>query len=158
MIHADNTKTVVSLLETGVVTNATTNTTIDTQGYEYADIVVAVEPADATNSDYKLTSLVFYDAPTTDVSNQTAIDGLTGTTNSTATSSQFVLPTNNDTSTPQTIRALIDLTDKERYIHVTLQGSSTAMNTVAVMANLSRAKEAPTTAANKGVDTLARPA
>ena len=95
------------------------DTFVDGHRADYAVIDIVQGPAAATNTSAKWTSLALLHGTTTDVSNATAISGkYTGTTEATATTSQFVLPEHNDTSADSRIRLYVDCRNLERYIGV----------------------------------------
>ncbi len=132
-----------------IATNATSSACVDTQGYEHARVLVMHEKAAATNSSAKWTSLQLGHATTTHISNATAINGATGTTNATAASTEFVLPAHNDANLPCVIAFEVPLANKERYLHVKAQASNT-YETVSYVAILSRGKTSPNTDAESG--------
>ena len=105
-------------------TAATTTTyvTVDTLGFDYAVIDAVSGPTQATNTSAKWTSIQLNHGTTTDVSNSTAVTGpFVGTTNATATTSQFVLPEHNDTSNESCTRFFVDLRHLERYVGLQAQ-------------------------------------
>jgi len=133
-----------------IVTNATTNHYVDTKGFAKATILAIHHAAAATDSSAKWTSMVLGHSPTTDITNVTAIDGATGTTNATATSAQFVIPAHNLTAVPCIVEFHVDLTKKERYLHLLVQASAAAYSTASFVAILHRAESTPTTDALAG--------
>ena len=155
MIDSQNQKTIV-FGTLGVISSAATSNhfvdTWDANGYpfDHVKITAATAVATATNSSATWTSMVLNEATVTNVSSATAIDGGTGTTNTTATSAQFVLPKYNDTSVKQLVAFHVDLTAKERYLHLTVQASSAAYISCCFVAELSRGQIAPNTAALRG--------
>jgi len=150
MIDSQNTKVVCFGTLGAIATNATSNHYVDTLGWERARILAITAAATATNSSAKWTSMVLKEAKVTSVSSATAISGCTGTTNSTATSAQFVLPAHNDTSVKQIVAFDVNLFDKERYLHLTVQAPTAAYATCSFVAILSRGKTSPNTDAEAG--------
>ncbi len=117
MIQAQQTK-VVCFQALGVVsTSATSATTVDTLGFDYVRIDVLHNVASATNASAKWTALKLMHGTTTDATNHTNIVGAVGTTEATATSSQFVLGVHNDTSVGGVTSFFVDLRTKERYCY-----------------------------------------
>ncbi|MCH8878466.1 MAG: hypothetical protein IID34_01120 [Planctomycetes bacterium] len=109
----------------------------------------------ATNgsSNAKWTSLVIQHGLTTDVSNFTAVSGATGTTEATATSSQFVLPVHNDVAESGVIRFDINMVGKARHLRVVKRAPPshhTSSNTV----TLFRGNSSPDSAADAGLDAI----
>lgn len=124
-------------------TNATGSTYFDTwvngEPCDYADVVFSLPAAQATNSSATYTSLVIGHAATTDISNATTFGTRgAGTTNSTATTAQFVLERTNDTAARSGQRVGIHLANAERYVHITFQ-AATNYNTSVFYCVLSRA-------------------
>ena len=116
MKHAMNTKTVAMALPAVISTAATSAHTVDTLGYNFAHLVLTTQPAAATDSSTKWVTYTLSHGTTTDASNHTTISGLQGTTNATATSSQFVLPTHNDTELGMVVNAFVNMEKKERIL------------------------------------------
>lgn len=115
-----------------VATNATTATGyIDTRFHEVTTIVAFANAADATNADAGFTAFAIQGGDTT--SSFSNIDGLIGTTNSTATSSQFVLPDNNNTSEPQAVVCAIRA-PHPRYLRAVIQAADTSHDDVVCIA------------------------
>lgn len=148
MIPSQDVKVVAFELGT-IATNATSSASVDTRGYEHARVLVLHNKAAATNSSAKWTSLQLGQATTTHISNATAISGATGTTNATASSTEFVLPAHNDNANPCVIAFEVPLANKERYLHVKAQAAKD-YNTVSYVAILSRGKTSPNTDAESG--------
>ena len=155
MITGQNEKTVAFGTLGAIATNATSNHYVDTWDsngvpFEHARIFAIAPVAAATNSSAKWTSMVLKDSKVTNVSSATAISGATGTTSATATTAQFVLPAHNDTAVKSVVVFDVGLPTRERYLHLTVQAASADASTCAFVAQLSRAKSSPTTAAGQG--------
>ncbi len=134
-----------------IATDATSFTTVDTLGRgQFAIVDVVQIAAAATNSSAQWTSLILTHGTTTDVSTHTAITNLTGTTETTATSTQFVLPVNNDTAVNQISRFYVDLRNKERYLGVRKQADS-GHQTTANSASFYRRPVSPATDTERNV-------
>ena len=141
-----------AVLQLGTVaTNADSATVIDTQGkgaYCFVDAIHNV--ASNTSASAKWTSLVLQHGTTTDASNHTAIANMTGTTEATATTAQFVLGTHNDTTNASITRFYVNLTDKERYLRVVRQ-SSPSYHSTATTVTFFRKPVSPDTDALRGL-------
>lgn len=123
-------------------TNATSSISFDTwvdgEKADRARLQFCLPVAQATNSSAKFTSLIVGHATTTDISNATTLGTRgTGTTNTTASTSQFVLPPHNDTSNKANLLLDVDLTGTQRYLHCTWQ-AATNYNTCVFGCTLSR--------------------
>lgn len=95
------------------------DTFVEGKRADYAVIDVLQGPSDQTNTSAKWTSLQLMHGTTTDVSNATAVTGpFVGTTEATATTSQFVLPEHNDTAEESCIRFYVNTRNLERYLGV----------------------------------------
>lgn len=132
---------------TTVATNATSSAYVDTFGFKYAALLVIAEPATATNSDAKYTSLRVLHGAVTNISSGTAVATLTGTTESTATTSQFVIGTHNNTLVGSVTPLFIDLQGLERYLTIEKRSSSAGWDGNCAVAILTNGPEAPDTAA-----------
>lgn len=132
--------------------NATHFNAVDTLGFHYAVIDAYQGPSDATNTSAKWTSLQLMHSTSTDVSNATAITGpFIGTTEATATTSQFVLPEHNDTDNESVVRFYVDLRPLERFLG--LQGQQdNSSNRSWFEAELWRAEDMPDSDSDRGVD------
>lgn len=116
-----------------VATNATTTVLFDAQGANDVSFVIVGDVASSTNG-YKLTVLNVVEGDTTVLSNATSITGGDGTTNSTATTSQFVIPTVANTSVANTIKLNVPTHGKKRYIGVALRSPDTTHDNYTVVA------------------------
>lgn len=153
MIYGQATKVVAMGDVVAVSTSATSAETVDTIGFDYAVVDVIMEAATGSTSSAKWTALKLQDATTTDATNATDISGAVGTTNATATATQFVLPVNNDTSNGFVVRFCVDLRDKERFLRVERQAPASHPVSVAVC-TLSRGEVSPTNAATMGAGSV----
>lgn len=133
-----------------VATDATSATTVDTLGFDYARIDVVINVASATNASAKWTACKLMHGTTTHVSNHTNVVGAVGTTNATATSSQFVLGVHNDTAIGGVTSFFVDCRKYERILRIEKQAAASYHST-ANMITLSRAHNMPDTAAELGV-------
>jgi len=133
--------------------NATTSTRIDRLGFDYAVIEAIAPPAAATNSSAKFRVFAIYQADTTTYSTADAV--IAGTTNSTATTAQFVLNVHNNTSNPNIVRCAVDLRPCKRYLFVAWGApGATNYTTNVVVAHLFRGEDAPDSTTEAGVATL----
>lgn len=123
MIHGQRHKFINFAASGAIATDATSAVTVDTAGEDYCRIDAVISPATATNSSTKWTSLKLMHGTTTDVSNCTNIVGAVGTTNATATSSQFVLGVHNDTTIGGVTSFFVDLTNKEDILRLEVQAT-----------------------------------
>ncbi|MCH8851204.1 MAG: hypothetical protein IID41_00965 [Planctomycetes bacterium] len=120
---------VVVFQQATVATGATSATTIDTRGERYCSIYVTHQAATAVNSSAKWTALKLSHGTTTHVSNHTDVTGAVGTTEATATSSQFVLPVHNDTTDSSVVLFNVDLGKLERILRIEKQATASHSNT-----------------------------
>ena len=105
------------------------DTFVDGHRADYAVVNAIQGPANATNTSSKWTSIQLMHGTTTDVSNATAITGpFIGTTNATATTSQFVLPEHNDTAEDSVVRFYVDIRNLERYLGIQSQSDNVSNN------------------------------
>jgi hypothetical protein len=132
-----------------VATNATSATTVDTSGWEYARIDVLHNVASATNASAKWTALKLQHGTTTDATNHTNIVGAVGTTNSTATSSQFVLGVHNDTAVGGVTSFFVNCAKYEKILRIEKQAAASYHSTANII-TLSRGASMPDTAAELG--------
>ena len=158
MIPSQTYRDVPGSLTAAAATNATAATTIDTwdangRPFEHCTLYLEHAAATATDSSAKWTGARVLEGATTSISSATAISGLTGTTNSTATSTQFVLPAHNDTTNACIIRIDMPLLTRGRYLFVETTSSA---DTVATRkrAVLTRGQETPDSATELGAVTM----
>ncbi len=147
-IHAQNTKVACLWGPGTTATNATASNYFDTKGWGYATVEVMVPPATATNSSAKMVALALTEGDTT--SSFAAFGTFTGTTNSTAAATEFVLPVHNNTSIGAVHKFYIDLKARKRYIKVAATPGA-SHTTISGKAELSRGKTAPDTDTERGV-------
>lgn len=131
---------------TTVSTAATSSAWVDTLGYRYCVILSVGEPASATNSSAKYTSLRLLHGAVTQISSGTAVATLTGTTEATATTAQFVIGTHNDTANGSVTPLFVDLQGLERYLTIEKRSSSVGWDGNCDVAILTNGIEAPDTA------------
>ena len=132
-------------------TNAVTAVVLDTLGAGHAQFFVVTPKATASNSSAKLAVLAVTEADTTSTSDATAFANLTGTTNATASSSQFVLPVNNNTSNGQIVQIDVPLPGRKRYLHLSAQPAASHA-TLTIIGSLSRLAEAPDSDSERGTN------
>jgi hypothetical protein len=147
-ISAQNSKVIPLLGPATVATNATGSNYFDRRGFNYARVDVTLPPATATNSSAKFIALALSEGDTT--SSFSAFGNFTGTTNSTAASTEFVLPVQNNTSVGAVHSFFINLPPRKRYIKVALTPPA-SHTTVYAQVILSRAEIAPDTDTERGV-------
>jgi len=144
----------VVAFQLGVIsTSATSATTIDTIGFNRAIVDVCMSPATATNSSAKWTALKIQHGTTTDPTNHTNVTGGVGTTEATATSSQFVLSVHNDAVNCGITRFFVNLDGKARFLRIEKRATpshQTSSNSV----QLFRGGSSPDSAADAGVTNL----
>jgi len=151
-VQAQRTKVVVFKQPATIASNATSQASVDTLGYDYAIVDVMQDPTAATNTSAKFTSMVLTHGTTTDASNHTAVTGkYTGTTNTTATTSQFVLPQHNDDAEASIVRLGVACHTLERYLRIQAQHPNT-VNLTWSHCELSRGDGMADTNAKRGVD------
>lgn len=143
-----NEQVVVFSCET-VSTNATSATTVDCLGQRQGTLYVTMNKATNSSSAAKWTSLVIQHGTTTDVSNFTAIDGLTGTTESTATTNQFIIQTHSDNTNAAVHIFDLDLSRLERHIRVVKKAPASHFTTANIM-RFTRMEQTPSAASERG--------
>jgi len=132
MIHAQNVKYVRLLNPQSVGTSATVSATVNCVGFRYAEVTLELGTQTASNVDTTMTV--------------TESDGTTYVTNSDLTMTT-VAP---DTSNGQTYTWYLDLRKRKKNLKITYEAVGAA-RLAAASARLSRAEQAPTTAALRGV-------
>lgn len=150
MLFGQNDKIVV-LVQSTAATDATASTRVDTQGYDYAEFIVVGPKAAATNSSVQLAALDIYEADTTTfATTYGVISGSTAT--SVTASTQFVIPTSNDTSNFYAVKLSVALQGHKRYLFTSMQpDNSTSFNLNTILCRLSRAETAPDTTTEMGI-------
>lgn len=137
-----------------VATNATSATTVDTSGFEYARIDVIHNVASATNASAKWTTLKLQHGKTTHPTNHTNIVGAVGTTEATATSSQFVLGVHNDTALGGVTSFFINCAKYEKILRIEKHAAASYHSTANII-TLSRAASMPDSASEMGASAIA---
>lgn len=132
MIHAQNTKIVSLLTPQSVATNATASATVNCVGFEYAEVTLHLATQTAANVDTTMT-ITEGDATTF------------------ATHADLVMTTvAPDTSNAQIYKWYLDLRKRKKNLKITYQPVGAA-RIASATCTLSRAEQAPTTAAGRGV-------
>lgn len=152
MINLQSVKTVVLKNQGTAATNATASAQFSRVGYDFAQIEVISSPANATATSVKMQALSLNEGDAA-TGAWTAFGAFTGTTNSTATTSQFVIPASTNTSTDVVHRFNVDLKARKSNIQVVYEphGSTTA-DDVTILAHLSKYEDAPVTSTQCGVN------
>jgi len=132
VIHAQNTKVVSLITPQSVATNATATATVSCVGYRYAEVILHLATQTASNVDTTMTI--------------TESDGTTYVTNADLTMTT-VAP---DTSNAQVYKWFLDLRKRKKNLKITYTSVGAARVASAIV-QLSRAEQAPTTAALRGV-------
>ena len=132
-----------------VATDATSATTVDTSGFDYARIDVLINVASNTSASAKWTALKLSHGKTTHPSNHTNIVGAVGTTEATATSSQFVLGVHNDTAVGGITSFFVNCSKYEKILRIEKHAAASYHSTANVII-LTRAANMPDTAAELG--------
>ncbi len=134
-----------------VSSNATSATLVDTLGQgAVASLHVFMNPSSNTSSGAKWTSLVIQHGTTTDVSNFTAIAGLTGTTEATATTNQFILQSHGDSTNAACHIFDLDIGSLERYIRVVKRAPEITHDGTADVIYFPRPDIGPSTGTERG--------
>jgi len=121
MILGQMSKVITVLAQATVATNATASVgPFDVGGYGCVVAKAIHPPAAATNSSAKWAALQLLVGDTTTFSEATAVNGLVGTTNTTASTSQFVLGVHNNTSYASNTRLSLD-GNRHRYVFLSYQ-------------------------------------
>ncbi|HMC89996.1 MAG TPA: hypothetical protein VKI17_10635 [Gemmataceae bacterium] len=147
MYPTKGSKTVVSLLGTGVTNGATVTANIDTLGFDHVTVNVITGTADVVSDTPSV--LKFTEADVTNATSFVAITNLTGGTLAN-TSGFFVLP-NTDTSlttVANVFRFDIDTRARKRYLQLAVSPRTTQQ--VVMVATLDRAAETAGTTAAQG--------
>lgn len=147
---AQNIETVIFELAV-ISTSATSAVTIDTSGKgAFAIVDVCHSKATSTSSAAKWTSLKIQHGKTTDPSNHTNLTKGVGTTESTATVSQFVLGAHNNTVNMSITRFFVDLRGLEKILRIEHQATASHQTAVAIIHFFSK-PQASSTDAKRGV-------
>jgi hypothetical protein len=151
MLQNQNEKGVVALLPSSAATNADSSSdAIDTLGWHSYKINFIGAKVSATNASSLITSIKLQHS-TSASSGWVDIAGSTGTTNTTAASTEFLLPTSTATTSPYNLEWNLNGVAQSinRYVRV-LYRPATGNNTNAVMAYLARGDQGPSSAAEAG--------
>lgn len=138
MRSLNNTKTVVSLLGTGVTNGATVTANIDTLGFDHAIVELFLGTADVVSNNPSVLKLAESDdTVVTNFANITAAVGDTA----------WTIP-NSDTSSPNVYRFNVDLRGRKRYLKLTCSPTTTQQAVmIAHLGNAEVAADASTTKA-----------
>lgn len=156
MIHSQAVKVVSVAAGTVGSTNGVT-AVIDRSGFDQADVFVSYGPQAGTAASTAATiaTLAIKHSDDTNLTTGSTISGLVAGTD-------FTLPTHTSTAAEGSaqVQASVDLRAKGKYLKVSLkpQADTTAVTNknLAAFVVLSRAKEAPDSAAERGVAVFAR--
>lgn len=135
-------------------TNATASAgPFDMSGCNQVNIKVCHAAASATNASAKWATLQILNSDSTAFTSATAVSGLVGTTNATASTSQFVLGAHNNTSN-MSVTKLNVLDNKHPYYFVVFS-AATGYNTATIVVDGYAAAQAPNTASENGAAAIA---
>jgi len=150
MIHAQNTKLVSVTPPAAIVDNASyTTAEVDTLGWEYATFIVYLGATDIA-----MTALAITQSDTSG-SGHANITGLIWGTSSNIAGSTSTLPSATDDN--GFFVAEVDLKGKKRYLDVTATAGNGTLGTYAtILCILSRGKDYPVTAAERGAVEILR--
>ena len=139
MFHAQNDKVLATLPTAAVGATATSTLTIDRLGFDH----VSVSAIRASNASTVFASVLKVEESdnNSDYSNVTALVG--GGTGG------FSIPAVSDTNSAAIVKLDIDARAKKRYLKVSMTPGASA--TLALVAHLSKAEEAPVAASGAGV-------
>lgn len=152
MLPAIHTKVINVTPPVASVNNASAaTTTIDTLGFDYANIYCALGVADAA-----MTVLKVQESDYANMSGAADVTGLIYGTSSNIAGSTSSLPASTNDNT--IFGFDIDLRARKRYLDVvaTVGSAGTTGAFIAIQAVLSRAEQAPTTAAERGCQDILR--
>lgn len=145
MIHPMASKVLLQQVGT-VSTSATASVSCAVDTWAYATVEVSVIAPTAATSAVTLTALAIEEA---DGTSYAAISGLTGTTNTTAATGEFVIPATS-TSTPNTMVFGISMKGRKKNLRVKYQGV-TGGATLNINVKGWQGERDPSTASNRGV-------
>jgi hypothetical protein len=140
MIHAQFDKFAVTLPTAAVGSTATSTLTVDRIGYDHVS-VSAIRAANASTVFASVLKVEESDALSTGYTDVTALVG--GGTGG------FTIPAVTDTNSAAIVQMDIDCRARKRYLKVSMTPGVTA--TLGIVAGLSKAEVAPTSAAEKNV-------
>lgn len=129
-----------------VSTSATASASFDGSSWQYISIEVGVIKPTAATAAVTLTALAVEEA---DGTSYAAISGLTGTTNTTAASGEFVIPPTS-TNDNNIIRLGINNVGRKKNFRVKYQGV-TGGATLSIVARGSNGEEVPVSVSEQGV-------
>jgi hypothetical protein len=133
MIHAQNSKHVNLITPQSVATNGTATGTVSLAGWDYAEVVIRLSTAVASNTDVTLTL--------------TEGDGT-----SFATASDLAMTTAApDTSNPQIYKWMLDVRKRKKNLKLTYAPNTSVARVASAECILSRGEQAPTTATLRGL-------
>jgi len=135
MIHAQNTKTVQLFLPQSVATNGTASGTVNLQNWDEAKVILQLSTASSANTD----ALVRIS------------EGDTTSVFATATDTNMTTAAPNTTNGQNYIWYL-DLRKRKKFLKIEYSPSASAARVAAASVELSRAEQAPITAAGRGAD------
>jgi hypothetical protein len=140
MIHAQQDKFTAFLSAAAIGSTATSTLTIDRRGYDHVS-VAALRASNASTVFANVLRVEESDSATTDYTNVTALvgGGVGG----------FTIPAVSNTSEAAAVVMDIDCRARKRYLRVSMTPGASA--TLAISARMSRAEEAPVSAAEKNV-------
>lgn len=139
-----NSKAVLVLATTSLTNGATGTGSVDTLGYDFLSLDVLQTTSNAVSNNLSVCKLA--ESDTTDSTNYSDVTKFVGDG-----TGGFTVP-NADTSNSQLYKLNMNLRGRKRYIK--LSASPVTTQSVTAIANLSRAEQAPVTAANAGVAVL----
>lgn len=151
MIQAQNEKGVVALAPGSAATNATASSdAIDTLGWKHLKVNFVGLKVSATNASTLITSIKLQ-ASTASASGWVDVSGTPGTTNTTAASTEFLLPTSTATTSAYNLEWNLSgvMGTIGRYVRVLYQ-PATGNNTNAIFASLTRGDQDPSSASEAG--------
>lgn len=140
MIHAQFDKFAVTLPTAAVGSTATSTLTVDRIGYDHVS-VSAIRAANASTVFASVLKVEESDAVSTGYTDVTALVG--------GGEGGFTIPAVTDTNSAAIVQMDIDCRARKRYLKVSMTPGVTA--TLGIVAGLSKAEVAPTSAAEKNV-------
>lgn len=144
MVPGQNEKVVAAILGTGVTNGATVTTSIDRLGFDYATIDVVM--GTSNNSTNNPSVLKLSESDTTDATNYSDVTAFVGDG-----AGGFTIPTMS-TANVNIVRMNVDCRARKRYLKVT--ASPVTTQAIVTVAKLARAKEAPDSATDAGVNAI----
>lgn len=156
MILGQMSKVFAVVAQATVATNATASVgPFDISSFGAVIVEAIHNPAAATNSSAKWAALSVLVGDTTTYSEATAVNGLVGTTNTTASTSQFVLGVHNDTSLSGVTRMSLN-GNRNKYLFINRQvPGATNYNVPAFVVQGFHGPQAPSSASEAGLSAWA---